>query len=74
MEETIFILMSEFSYKNFWGGGGQRWTGSRVSRCKLFYLEWINNKVLLYSMGNYTQSPGINHNGKEYKKRKQMCV
>lgn len=25
-------------------------------------------------MGSYTQSPGRKHNGKEYKKRKQMCV
>ena len=39
-----------------------------VSRCKLLHLEWINYKVLLYSMGNYIQSPGINHNGKEYRK------
>ena len=23
-------------------------------------------QVLLYSTGNYIQSPGINHNGKEY--------
>ena len=39
-----------------------------VSRCKLLYREWINNKVLLYSTGNYIQYPMINHNGKEYKK------
>ena len=37
-----------------------------ISRCKLIYLEWINNKVLLYSTGNYIQYPVINHNGKEY--------
>ena len=30
-----------------------------VSRCKLSHLEWINNNVLLYSTGNYNQSPGI---------------
>ena len=24
-----------------------------ISRCKLFYIGWINNKVLLYSTGNY---------------------
>jgi len=30
-----------------------------VSRCKLFHLEWISNEVLLYSTGNYIQSPGI---------------
>ena len=37
-----------------------------VSRYKLVYKEWINNKVLLYSTGNYY--PVINHNGKECKK------
>ena len=36
-----------------------------ISRCKLVYIEWINNKVLLYSTGNYIQYPLINHNGKE---------
>ena len=30
------------------------------------YREQINNKVLLYSTGNYIQYPMINHNGKEY--------
>ena len=35
-----------------------------VSRYKLLYREWINNKVLLYSIENYIQCPGINHNGK----------
>ena len=39
---------------------------SGVGRCKLLHLQWINNKVLLYSTGNDIQSPGINHNGKEY--------
>ena len=37
-----------------------------VSRCKLLYIEWINNKILLYSTENYIQYPMINHNGKEY--------
>ena len=32
------------------------------------YIEWINNKTLLYSMGNNSQYPIINHNGKEYEK------
>ena len=26
----------------------------RVSRCKLVYIEWINNKVLLYRKGLYS--------------------
>ena len=48
-----------------------------VNRCKLIYIEFINNKVLLYSTGNYIQYPMINHNGKEYEKRNvciYMCV
>ena len=39
-----------------------------ISRCKLLYIEWINNKVLLYSTGNYIQYLVINHNGKKYEK------
>ena len=39
-----------------------------ISRCKLLHLEWINNKVLTYGTGNYIQSSGRNHNGKQYKK------
>ena len=39
-----------------------------LSRGKLLYIEWINNKILLYSTGNYIQYPVIKHNGKEYKK------
>ena len=48
-------------------GGGMDWE-SGTSRCKLLHTEWVNNKVLLYSPGNFIQYPVINHNGKEYKK------
>ena len=62
--------------------GGQGEAGGRrgvewefgVSRNKLLYINWINNKILLYSTGNYIQSSGINHNGKEYKIRMGICV
>ena len=37
-------------------------------------LEWINNKVLLYSTGNYIQCPGTNCNGNEYLKRIYVCI
>ena len=43
-------------------GGGKDWVFG-ISRCKLLYTEWINNKVLLYNTGNYIQYPRIN-NGK----------
>ena len=49
------------------GGGRDGWEFG-VSRCKLVYIEQINNKALLYSTGNYIQYPVINHNGKEYEK------
>ena len=50
------------------GGGGRERDGLGVwvGRCKLLHLEWINNKVLKYSTGNYIQYPVINHIGKEY--------
>ena len=45
------------------------YTTSRSSvSCTLSYVEWINNKALLYSTGNYIQYPVMNHNGKEYEK------
>jgi len=44
-------------------GGRMEWE-VEVSRCKLLYIEWINNNVLLYSTENYIQYLTINH---EYK-------
>ena len=53
--------------KGEWGGGGKDWEFG-IGRCKLLYVELINNKVLLYSSGTYIQYLVINHNGKEYEK------
>ena len=47
------------------GRGGMDWEFG-ISKGKLLYIEWINNKVLLYSTWNYIQYRVINHNGKEY--------
>ena len=59
------------------GRGGMDWEFG-MSRCKLLSIEWINNKVLRYSTGNYSQYPVINHNGKEYEREciyvfKSLC-
>ena len=67
---------SQTERANLWlprekGGGGEMEREFGVSRCKLLYIYWINNEVLLYSTGNYIQYPVINHNRKEYKKE---CV
>ena len=53
-----------------WGGvwGKQGFWEFGISRCKLLYIERVNNKALLYSTGNYIQYPVINHNEKEYEK------
>ena len=53
-------------------GGGEGGRGMDqefgVSRHKLLYTGWMNNKVLLCSIGNYIQYPVINHDEKEYEK------
>ena len=41
--------------------------GVGVNRCKRLHLEWLSSKDL-YSTGNHTQSPGIEHDGRQYKK------
>ena len=57
------------------GGGGKLDWEFRISRCKLLYREWRNNKGLLYSTRNYIQYPVINHIGKEFfLKRKKMFM
>ena len=53
------------------GGGGKDWEFG-VSRCKLLYIGWINNKALLYSPGNYIQYPVINNMEKNIIKNVSM--
>ena len=40
------------------GEGGKDWE-SGISRCELLHTRWINNKVLLYHIGNHIQHPVI---------------
>ena len=42
-----------------------------TSRYKLLFIEWISNKVLMYSTGNSIQYPVVNHNGNKEKKKKE---
>ena len=55
---------------------GNLWNAlaKKVVQIENIYLGWINNKVLLYNIGNYIQYPMINHNGKELKKNVYMHV
>ena len=51
---------------------GMRWEHG-VGRRQLLHLEWINNMILGCSTGNYSQSFGINHSGKESKNNVYIC-
>ena len=53
------------------GGSGRDWEFG-VSRCKLLHVEWMSKEVLQYSIRNYIQSLGIDHDGRCI--RKAMCV
>ena len=57
------------------GGRGRRGLDWKleISKSKLLYTEWVNNKVLLCSTGICIQYPVINHNGKENEKG-SVCV
>ena len=47
------VVNESFKTWSCWGdGGGMDWEFG-INRCKLLYIEWINNEVLLYSTGNY---------------------
>ena len=48
-------------------GEGQIWSLG-LADANYLYLEWINNKVLHYSTGNYIQYAVIHHNGKKNEK------
>ena len=54
------------------GGGDEMDWEFGVSRCKLLLLGCISNKILLYIIGNYIQSPGMTV--MEDNTRKGMCV
>ena len=55
-----------------WGGSGMDGVFG-VGRCRLLHLEWISNGVLLYNTGNYVLSLGLEHDGRQYEK-KRMCT
>ena len=44
------------------GGSGMDWEFG--GGCKPLHLEWISNEVLVYSIENYIQSLGMEHDGR----------
>ena len=59
MRFNIFLMVAKGE-----GRGSRMDWEFGVSRCKLLHLEWINNKVLLYSKGSYIQSLGMENYGR----------
>ena len=51
------------------GGGRREWDGRGVcgQQMQTTTFRMDNNEGLLYSIGNYVQSLGTEHDGKEYK-------
>ena len=62
--------------RDWWLPGEKGWRGKvgslGLADAKL-HAEWINNKVLLYSTGNYIRYPVINHTGKGFEEE-CMCI
>ena len=44
-----------------------------VGRCQLLHFKQLGKRILLYSTGNCVQSLGLEHDGRQYYK-KRMCV
>ena len=64
IQQSFLVHCKEHGFKT-----KHKYGVGHVSRCKLLYIECINNRVLLYSTENYIQYPMINYNGKEYIKK-----
>ena len=59
------------------GGGGKKWDewGVWGWQMRAITIRMISNEVLLYRIGNYIKSLGIDHNGRQYQKKNMyMCV
>ena len=51
----LIDIENSFDTDKVEGGMGKKGLEFGMSRCKLLYTGWINNKVLLYTTGNYIQ-------------------
>ena len=60
-------MLAKGEWEGDWEGSGMDWELGLVdAKCKQLHSEWMNSKIPLYSIGNYIQSPEIDHDGKEY--------
>ena len=65
IQQSFLVHCKEHGFKT-----KHKYGVGHVSRCKLLYIECINNRVLLYSTENYIQYPVINRNGRENEKER----
>ena len=62
MAQTNLSVKQNLRHRDPWvprggeGRGGMEWQFG-ISRIKLLYIGWINNKILLYSTGNLYTIP-----------------
>ena len=45
-----------------------------AGRCRLLHLEWMGDGVLLYNVGNCVQSLVLEHDEREYEKKKNVHI
>ena len=69
---SLVVRWLKLDAPNAEGTGSIPGQGTKISHAKTIKIKKkkknMDNKVLLYGTGNHVQCPGINHNGKEYKK------
>ena len=71
MESSLVVAWVEVEEKRGWT------ENLGLGRCKLLHLEQISNGVLLYSTGNCVQSLGLEHDGRQFGKKKErvyICI
>ena len=66
--DIIYLWNLKYDIEGEGEGSGMDWEFG-VSRCKPLHLEWMSNENLLYGTGNYIQSLGIEHDGRQYEKK-----
>ena len=67
IKDILVVLAYDVGWSRFCPLGPSKVPFKQASFALKFLTTLINKKLLQYSTGNYIQSPGIDHDGKEYK-------
>lgn len=74
IKHILVVLAYDVGWSRFCPLGPSKVPFKQASFALKFLTTLINKKLLQYSTGNYIQSPGIDHDGKEYKKNVYICI